>query len=436
VIASFVRADSHITRASDFHVGVARRGSRSRRPRSSLPHEVEAAAGCAVTGSASSNSPSLATAPAALRAGRPEVSREGSTSACSSSAKPGLQHHVGRVAVRRPGRARRHLTGAPDSQEGTSCGITAAARLVGDAMGQVFREAGGGVTGAFAASPPSDLPARHPRSGAGSERRRLAATSKWRADQRQGSTAPGTAPTGGAAAVRRPLRPRLASCSSRPTGERGYRVTLRRRTSGSPTCLSFAARTGEARRGVERWLSEERARGGRFRRLGERPTLAIDRRRRRARRFRSGSSRRSLPDRSRSSRQNARVDKTGHVVMCSSAARSISPPGAARPRTSRSRGKVPTADLDAERRSARGFPADAPGARRLQQSAEPVRHARDRGAAGPQPWGGVARKSVPVVITHDAARTIVEGRVISPPACRSRTLASSSPRPTTRISSP
>ncbi|MEO8196126.1 MAG: carboxypeptidase regulatory-like domain-containing protein [Thermoanaerobaculia bacterium] len=326
VIASFVRADNHITPSFDFHVGVGEAGIPLSPTEIVLPQEVEALPptlrrqGLGLIGLGFS----LATAPAALRAGRPEVSREEVDQRVFELAQAGRYIALGEAPFDSLAELAVEWTGAPDQQWEWDAlrRITRRGALVGDAMGQVFRgeAATTGVTAAFE---------RFAATTAGTARVGLVATDGTASYLEVTSRTSGKALFGpGTAADRLRELPfadlydlgsgELALLAAPETG--GYRVTLRRRTSGVAD-LSILAPPTAGELAVWSWPSVGLSEHGRavvdFAFAAEVPTLAIDP---------DGDgdfddfvpgTLRQIPVRpfaAVAAVQNSRVDKTGHVI--------------------------------------------------------------------------------------------------------------------------
>ena len=326
VIASFVRADNHVTPSFDFHVGVGEAGIPLSPTEIVLPHEVEALPpalrrhGLGLVGLGFS----LATAPVALRAGRPDVSREDVDQRVFELSQAGRYITLGEAPFDALAELAVSWTGAPDEQwEWDELRrITRRGALVGDAMGQVFRAeaASTGVTGAFerfaATTAGTVKVALVASDGAGSYLEVASRTSG------KGLYGPGTA----ADRVRDlPFGDlydlgsgELALLALPEAG--GYRVTLRRRTSGVAD-LSVLSPPSQGDLRVWTWQSVGLSENGRavvdFDASGNVPTLAIDD-------DGDGAVDDLIPGSASTlsprpfevvaAVQNARVDKTGHIV--------------------------------------------------------------------------------------------------------------------------
>ena len=326
VIASFVRADNHINPSFDFHVGVGEAGIPLSPTEIVLPHEVEALPptlrrqGLGLVGLGFS----LATAPAALRAGRPEVSREEVDQRVFELAQAGRYIAMGEAPFDALAELAVTWTGAPDSQwEWDELRrITRSGALVGDALGQVFRAEAqsSGATAVFE---------RFAATTAGTAKIALVASDGAGSYLEVASRTSGKALYGpGTAADRVRELPfgdlydlgsgELALLAAPESG--GYRVTLRRRTSGVADLAILAPPVqGELR--VWSWPSVGLGENGRavvdFDDSGDAPTLAVDHDGDGAfDDFVPGSSSTisTRPFAVVAAVQNARIDKTGHVV--------------------------------------------------------------------------------------------------------------------------
>ncbi len=326
VIASFVRADNHITPSFDFRVGVGEAGIPLSPTEIILPHEVEALPpqlrrhGLGLIGLGFS----LATAPASLRAGRPEVSREEVDQRVFELSQAGRYIAMGEAPFDAIAELAVTWTGGSDGQwEWDELRrITRRGALVGDAMGQVFRAeaASAGVSAAFE---------RFAATTAGTAKVALIASDGAGSYLEVSSRTSGKALYGpGTAADRRRDLP-FADVYDLGSGElallaapetAGYRVTLRRRTSGVAELSIFAPpEQGELRTWT--WSSVGLSENGRavvdFDSSGDVPMLAIDQ-------DGDGSVDDVIPGSASTfaarpfavvaAVQNARVDKTGHIV--------------------------------------------------------------------------------------------------------------------------
>ncbi len=326
VIASFVRADNHITPSFDFHIGVGEAGIPLSPTEIILPREVEALPptlrrhGLGLIGLGFS----LATAPAALRAGRPEVSREEVDQRVFELSQAGRYIALGESSFDALAELAVTWTGAPDEQwEWDELRrITRRGALVGDAMGQVFRTEAesSGVTAAFE---------RFAATTAGTAKVALVASDGTGSYLEVASRTSGKALYGPGTAADRVRELPFADLYDLGAGELallalpeagGYRVTLRRRTSGvADLSILSPPEQGELR--VWNWPSVGLSENGRavvdFDGSGNVPTLAIDR-------DGDGVVDDVVPGTSAAlsprpfavvaAVQNARVDKTGHVV--------------------------------------------------------------------------------------------------------------------------
>ena len=329
VIASFVRADNHITPSFDFHVGVGEAGIPLSPTEIVLPHEVEALPptlrrhGLGLVGLGFS----LATAPATLRAGRPEVSREEVDQRVFELSQAGRYIAMGEAPFDTLAELAVNWTGAPDSQwEWDELRrITRRGALFGDALGQVFRAEAAtvGVTATFErfAATTAGIP--------GTAAVALVASEGTGSYLEVASRTSGKALYGpGTAADRRRELPfadlydlgsgELALLAAPETG--GYRVTLRRRTSGVAD-LSILAPPEQGELTAWTWSSVGLSENGRavvdFDNSGSVPTLAIDQ-------DGDGAFEDNVPGSSSTlslrpfavvaAVQNARIEKTGHVV--------------------------------------------------------------------------------------------------------------------------
>ncbi len=332
VIASFVRADNHITPSFDFHVGVGEAGIPLSPTEIVLPHEVEALPatvrrhGLGLVGLGFS----LASAPAALRAGRPEVSREEVDQRVFELSQAGRYIALGESPFDALAELAVSWTGAPDSQwEWDELRrITRRGALFGDALGQVFRAeaAGTGVTAAFErfAATTAGIPG-----SAGTARVALVASDGSGSYLDVSSRTSGKALYGPGTAADRVRELPFADLYDLGSGELGmlaapeaggYRVTLRRRASGVAD-LSILAPSDQGELRVWSWPSIGLSENGRavvdFDSSGNAPTLAIDE-------DGDGTVDDAVPGSSSTlsprpfavvaAVQNARIDKTGHLV--------------------------------------------------------------------------------------------------------------------------
>ncbi|MEO7794145.1 MAG: carboxypeptidase-like regulatory domain-containing protein, partial [Thermoanaerobaculia bacterium] len=326
VIASFVRADNHIEPTFDFHVGVGETGIPLSPTEIVLPYEVELLPpvlrrqGLGLVGLGFS----LATAPAGLRAGHPQVGRDEVDQRVFELAQAARYVALGEAPFDSLAELAVEWTGAPDQQWEWDAlrRTTRRGALFGDALGQVFRAeaASTGVTAAFE---------RFAATTAGTARVGLVASDGAGSYLEVSSRTSGKGLFGPGTAADRVRELPFGDLYDLGSGELallaapeagGYRVTLRRRTSGVADLAILAPATaGELT--VWTWPSVGLSANGRavvdFSFSGEVPTLALDP-------DGDGDVDDLIPGAASeiplrqfevvAAVQNARIDKTGHVV--------------------------------------------------------------------------------------------------------------------------